>query len=81
MPRNFPFDGHATVLSPAARDRRIEAGLAQLRRDELMYDVMTPGRLLAELRDDSRCRDCGGLVNGDGLTTDPDHCCFYCKAD
>ena len=28
-----------------------------------------------------RCKDCGGLVNDDGMTIDPEKCCFYCKAD
>jgi len=39
-------------------------------------------RLEAELNNGPfYCRDCSGLVSGDGMTIDPDHCCFFCRAD
>jgi hypothetical protein len=33
------------------------------------------------LEERGKCPDCGGLINDDGYTIDPERACFYCRAD
>lgn len=46
--------------------------------------LMRPLRELADVEPElvrRRCPDCRGLIDDDGMTIDPEKCCYRCKAD